>query len=114
VPDIRFSSEKLRDMCAHRQNAERALGVERASVLRRRLDDLHAASTLDEFIALPHVRSLRTSTAINVFIDRELTMVIDASRSKASSSRGNDSSPVTITAIEDGNAASRNRSVLTR
>jgi hypothetical protein len=70
---------------------------------------LHAAATLEEFIALPHIRSSRTPTAIRVFIASELTMVIASSASKALGTRRNDSGPVTITQIEDGNAASRNR-----
>jgi proteic killer suppression protein len=50
---ITFSNKKLEGLCNDSRKASRELGPEYAKVLRRRLDDLAGAPSLDEFRHLP-------------------------------------------------------------
>ena len=50
---IRFSSEKFGKICNRQELLVRKHGTERAKRIRRRLDDLDAAATLEDFRFLP-------------------------------------------------------------
>jgi proteic killer suppression protein len=50
---IRFSSEKFAKICNRQDLLVRRYGSERAKRIRRRLDDLDAAGTLEDFRFLP-------------------------------------------------------------
>jgi len=50
---IIFRDKKLKKLCNDSKTAVRQLGPQCAEVLRRRLDDLDAADTLNEFRCLP-------------------------------------------------------------
>ena len=50
---IRFSSEKFAKICNRRNLLVRRYGLERAKRIRRRLDDLDAAATLNDLRFLP-------------------------------------------------------------
>lgn len=54
--DIVFKSDRLRRDCTEDRWMQRAWGAERTSVLRRRLDQLHAAKNLEHFRAAMHPR----------------------------------------------------------
>ena len=51
--DIIFASEKFAELCNNQKALIKQLGPERARRLRRRLDDLRAATTLAEMRHLP-------------------------------------------------------------
>jgi len=50
---IRFSSEKFGKICNRQELLVRKYGPERAKRIRRRVDDLDAAATLEDFRFLP-------------------------------------------------------------
>ena len=50
---IEFSSDKLRKTCNRQDLLIRRYGMERAKRIRRRLDDLDAATSLEDFRYLP-------------------------------------------------------------
>lgn len=51
--DILFSSDALRDICNDTKKAQKKYGKDQARKLRRRLDDLKAATRLEDFRSLP-------------------------------------------------------------
>lgn len=51
--DLTFASRELEDVCNDDKTAKKKLGAERAKRLRRRLDDLRAAPTLEVMRNLP-------------------------------------------------------------
>ena len=51
--DILFASRKLEKLCNEDRSARKQLGAENARKLRRRLDDLAAAATLNDLRHLP-------------------------------------------------------------
>jgi len=51
--DIEFSTNQLRKVCNDTKKLTRKWGADQAKRLRRRLDDLHAAPTLEDMKQLP-------------------------------------------------------------
>lgn len=51
--DIIFASDKLREQCNNSKKGVKAFGPDRARRLRKRLDDIDAAGSLDDFNLLP-------------------------------------------------------------
>jgi proteic killer suppression protein len=70
--DIQFKTDRLDKVCNSRKAREKEWGERRAKILGRRLDDLHAAETLDDMRNMPgdcHVYKKRTDGTLTLDLD---------------------------------------------
>ncbi len=69
--DILFKTKKLQKQCNNQKTLVKAYGQKRADLIRKRLDDLHAANTLDQISHLPptHCHELSGNRAGQLSID---------------------------------------------
>jgi hypothetical protein len=93
--DIYFADRALGEECNSKAALARRWGRERGALVEQQLTELQALDCLDDYVALPHVRSMSSAEITTLRTAEELVTVVIASDGLQDTQR------LTVVAVEE-------------